>query len=280
MAIIPRSSTEAVRTAQLAETAGFDAVWLGDTLGDWIDPSQPFLDPWPLLGLFSARTERITLGTLVTNVAWRPPEQIARWAMTVDQIAGGRFELGVGCGYVDDQRMAGPEVVAMPGSERVARLDEGLHVLDRLLRGDTSRFEGRFTSWEVAAMAPGCVRAPRVPLIVAGVGERVMRLAARHADRWNTFIDTSDITDFGSVAGQRLRKLDELCEREGRDPRSLGRGLTLFFEAIDAWADEDALVRTVEQFVEVGFDEFVIYPPNEDQLGRFKTATNRLHLLR
>lgn len=276
MAVIPRSTAGAVGWAQLAEGAGFDAVWLGDTLGDWIDPGQPFLDPWPLFGLLGARTRQVALGTLVTNVAWRSPIEVARWAMTADQVTDGRFEVGVGCGYVDDQRMAGPRVAGMSGSERVARLDEGLQVIDRLLRGDTTPFQGRFSSFEVAAMAPGCVTSPRVPLVVAGVGERVMRVAAKLADRWNTFVDTATIAEFVPVARRRLARLDELCREEGRDPATLGRGLTLFFETVDPWADKDSLADIIEEYVQVGFDEFVVYPPRDDQLGQFEAAMQRV----
>lgn len=265
LAVIPRSAAGAVRTARFAEDTGFDTVWLGDTLGDWIDPSSAFLDPWPLFGALAERTSRIGLGVLVTNVSWRAPVQIARWTMTVDQLSRGRFALGLGCGYVDDQRMAGPDVTGMPATERVARLEESLVVLRRLLDGDTSAFAGAFTQYEGAAMAPGPFRGRRVPIVVAGVGERVMRVAVQAADRWNTFVDTSSMAEFRPVAARRLDALDRICDEHGRDPGSLQRSLTVYFEAVDVWAAPDTLRRIVEEYAPLGFDEFVVYPPAYDR---------------
>ena len=267
LALVQRSPAESRDLTLWAEQVGFDTVWVGDTLGDWIDPRAPFLDAWPLLGALAEATSRIGLGVLVSNVAWRSPIEIARWAMTLDQLSGGRFEVGLGCGYVDDQKMAGPAVEQMPAGERVDRLEEGLQVVDRLLRGDTGPFAGLFSSYTVAAMAPGVVQRPRPPLTVAGVGPRVMRLAARHADAWNTFVDTATIEEFREVAVGRARRMDEMCEAEGRDPASLRRALTVYFEAVDPWADQGVLPSIVDTYSALGFSEFVLYPPAADRLG-------------
>jgi alkanesulfonate monooxygenase SsuD/methylene tetrahydromethanopterin reductase-like flavin-dependent oxidoreductase (luciferase family) len=267
VALIQRSVEEVRQLAVWAEEVGFDTVWVGDTLGDWIEPSAPFLDAWPVLGALAGQTSKARLGVLVTNVAWRSPVEIARWTMTLDQMSAGRFELGLGCGYVEDQQMAGPSVVAMAAAERVARLEEGLQVIDKLLRGETAAFAGRFTSYSVAAMAPGPVQLPRPPLTVAGVGERVMRLAARHADVWNTFVDTATLDEFHDVAARRVARMDQLCAEEGRDPQSLRRSLTAYFEAVDPWSDPATLPSMVETYGALGFDEFVLYPPEANGLA-------------
>jgi alkanesulfonate monooxygenase SsuD/methylene tetrahydromethanopterin reductase-like flavin-dependent oxidoreductase (luciferase family) len=230
------------------------------------------LDAWPVLGDLVQLTGKIRLGVLVANVSWRSPVEIARWAMTLDQLSSGRFELGLGCGYVEDQRMAGPDVSAMAPRERVDRLEEGLRVIDRLLRGDTDPFSGTFTTYEVAAMAPGSVQQPRLPVTVAGVGSRVMQLAATHADTWNTFVDTASMDDFREVAVERVARMDRLCDEQGRDPLSLRRSLTVFFEAVDPWAKPGVLAAIVESYQALGFEEFVLYPPTQDGLEAAATV--------
>jgi alkanesulfonate monooxygenase SsuD/methylene tetrahydromethanopterin reductase-like flavin-dependent oxidoreductase (luciferase family) len=111
------------------------------------------------MAAWAAITTRIRVGMLITNLAWRSPVLVARAAAAIDQVSGGRFELGIGAGAFADQAMGG--VLEMPPSERVARLAEGAAVIDRLLRGDVTAFAGRSTQYETASMAPRCVQAPR-----------------------------------------------------------------------------------------------------------------------
>src|SRR6266508_371965 len=125
------------------------------------------------------------LGRLIANLSWRSPVLVARAAAAIDQVSGGRFELGLGAGAFDDQAIA--VVLEMPPGERVARLAEGAAVIDRLLRGGVTPFVGRFTRYEAASMAPGCVQAPRPSITIAANGAGALRVAARYADGWNTW---------------------------------------------------------------------------------------------
>jgi alkanesulfonate monooxygenase SsuD/methylene tetrahydromethanopterin reductase-like flavin-dependent oxidoreductase (luciferase family) len=217
----------------------------------------------------AAETEEIELGMLITNLAWRDPVQVARFAMTVDQISKGRFVLGVGCGQVDDQIMAGNAIHQMANSERVDRLAEGVQVLDRLLRGDESGFHGTFTSYDAAAMAPGSVQQPRVPIVVAGNGRRSMQIAVEHADTWNTWVDNGDVDAFHTQTIERVARLDQLLAEAGRAPDSLARSLLVFHDALDPWSDDSTIPRLVERFRPLGFTEFVFYPPGPEQLRDF-----------
>ena len=152
--VLPRDPEHGQDLALRMEDTEFDTAWIGDTLGDWRQRSAPLLDPWVTLGALATETENLELGMLVTNLAWRDPVQVARFAMTVDQLSNGRFVLGLGCGQVDDQLMVGRPTFEMPVKERVDRLEEGTLVIDRLLRQDVSDFSGTFTQYENAAMAP------------------------------------------------------------------------------------------------------------------------------
>lgn len=251
------------------EDTEFDTAWVEDTLGDSRDRAAPMLDSWVALGAMAAETDDIDLGILISNLTWRDPVQVARFAMTVDQISDGRFILGLGCGQLEDQEMAGPQAFTMPAKERVDRLEEGVQVIDRLLRQDNSPFVGSFTSYGSVAMAPGCVQEPRLPIVVAGNGKRTMRVAATHADTWNTWIDNGDVDLFHTQTVERIALLDEHLKHIGRDPETLTRSLLVYVDAMDPWADEDAIPRVVDKFRPLGFTEFIFYPPRPEQFRTF-----------
>ena len=281
MYLIPRDSDHDRSLLQRLEDTDLDTAWVGDTLGDWRAPDQPLLDVWVTLGALAVETRRVRLGMLVTNLAWRRPIEVARFAMTVDQLSGGRFTLGLGCGQVDDQVMAGPQVLDMANRERVDRLEEGVVVIDRLLRGDGSAFDGEFTTYASAATAPGCVQAPRLPIVVAGNGPRVTRLAADRGDTWNTWIDNGDVDAFRALTVDRVRRFEERLAENGRGPDAVTRSLLVLDDVIDPWGDDASIPRLVDQFRPLGFTEFVFYPPRADQLRGFsRIATHVLPTLR
>jgi alkanesulfonate monooxygenase SsuD/methylene tetrahydromethanopterin reductase-like flavin-dependent oxidoreductase (luciferase family) len=281
MYVIPRDQEHGGDLLRRGEDSDLDTVWVGDTLGDWRDLDAPLLDVWVTLGALAVESRRLRLGMLVTNLAWRRPFEVARFAMTVDQLSGGRFTLGLGCGEVDDQVMAGAQVLAMTPRERVDRLEEGLSVVDRLLRGDRSAWHGRFTDFDAAATAPGSVQRPRIPLAVAGNGPRVVRLAADRADIWNTWIDNGDADEFHALTVDRMRRFDERLDQNGRGAEAVTRSLLVFDDVMDPWSDDDAIPRLVSKFRPLGFTQFVFYPPRADQLDSFsRIATSVLPSLR
>lgn len=251
------------------EDTEFDTAWVEDTLGDCRNRSAPLLDSWVSLGAMAADTEDIELGILISNLTWRDPVQVARFAMSVDQISNGRFVLGLGCGQLEDQHMAGPDAFTMSPKERVDRLEEGVHVIDRLLRGDTSPFSGEFTTYNSVAMQPGCVQDPRLPLLVAGNGRRTMRVAAEHADTWNTWIDNGDVDLFHTQTVERIARLDSDLDELDRDPTTLTRSLLVYLDAMDPWSDAGAIPQLVDKFRPLGFTEFIFYPPRPDQYRAF-----------
>jgi alkanesulfonate monooxygenase SsuD/methylene tetrahydromethanopterin reductase-like flavin-dependent oxidoreductase (luciferase family) len=267
--VIPRDSEHGRDLALRMEDTEFDTAWIGDTLGDWRQRSAPLLDSWVTLGALATETEDLELGMMVTNLAWRDPVQVARFAMTVDQLSGGRFVLGLGCGQVDDQLMVGRPTFEMGAKERVDRLEEGTVIIDRLLRQDVSDFDGQFTQYENAAMAPGCVQKPRLPLALAGNGPRITKMAARMADTWNAWIDITDLDEWHRRIVERTSMLDDYLAEIGRDPETLTRSLLAFDEAFDAWSDPGAVPELVERFAPLGFTEFIFYPPEPRDWKKF-----------
>jgi alkanesulfonate monooxygenase SsuD/methylene tetrahydromethanopterin reductase-like flavin-dependent oxidoreductase (luciferase family) len=195
--------------------------------------------------------------------------EVARFAMTVDQLSNGRFVLGLGCGEVEDQLMVGRPTFEMPPKERVDRLEEGTQVIDRLLRQDVSDFSGTFTQYENAAMAPGCIQKPRLPIALAGNGPRITKMAARMADTWNAWIDITDVDEFHRQISERTAMLDDYLAEIGREPETLTRSLLALDEAFDAWSDPGAVPALVEKFAPLGFTEFIFYPPEPRNWKKF-----------
>lgn len=281
MYLLPRDGGHGRDLLSRLDDSDLDTAWVGDTLGDWQALDRPMLDTWVTLGALAVESHRVRLGMLVTNLAWRRPFEVARFSMTVDQLSPGRFVLGLGCGEVDDQVMAGDAVLHMPNRERVDRLEEGFEVVDRLLRQDRSAFHGRFTDYEQAATAPGCVQRPRLPVVVAGNGPRVMRIAADRADGWNTWVDNGDLDAFHAVTVERVARFGDRLAENGRGPDAVSRSLLVFDGICDPWGDPATIPRIVERFRPLGITEYVFYPPRPDQLESFsRIATQVLPTLR
>ena len=257
------------------EARGFDLLFLADHLFHYRLPDRPFLDAWMLLAAITQTTSRIRLGTLVTNLSWRQPVLVAKNAIAIDQLSGGRLELGVGCGAYADQAMV--DALKMSPGQRVRRLDEGLEVLHRLLTGDTEPFAGEFTAYDQASVVPGCVQHPRAPLTVAASGERTLEVAARRADVWNCVTGDVDLKTSISDITAKVRILDAGCERAGRDPRSLRRSLLLWRAGgSDPWAHRGALSEMVERFSPLGFSDFIAFSATPEQQDAFDHASTEI----
>ena len=166
---------EALEEVRLAEQAGFDSVWLAEH-----HLQREHYWPSPLIGLagFATATERITLGTNVIVLPFYHPVRAAEDAQLLSIMSGGRFILGVGMGYREDEFNGyGVEV-----KTRGRRYEEALGLLRRLLHEDEVTFEGRFFTVKGASVQPKW-SAP-VPLWAGGWGEQNLRRAAQYADEW------------------------------------------------------------------------------------------------
>jgi alkanesulfonate monooxygenase SsuD/methylene tetrahydromethanopterin reductase-like flavin-dependent oxidoreductase (luciferase family) len=244
------------------ESRGFDVLAVADHVFNFRVPERPFLDGWIRLAALAAVTRTARIASLVTNVTWRSPVQIAKNAIALDQLSGGRFELGLGCGGYRDQRMM--NVFDMPVSERVSRLSEAVEVIDRLLRGDTTSFEGRYTRFDEAHTAPGCIQKPRPPLIIGAGAPRTLTITARHADIWNCATPDGDLDDMTAVLRKRVDQLVAACDRCNRDPATVRRSLLLWSSDADPWAAKGAFERLIERFAPLGFSDFIALMPQPE----------------
>ena len=166
--------------AGAAEEAGWDGLFVWDHVVHRKATRRSFGDPWMLLTAAALATSRIRLGTLVTPVARRRPQQLARQVATLDAISDGRVVFGAGLGGpVDDEygsfgEPTDPVVLA-------ERLDEGLELLERYWSGETVTHHGTHFRVDDVALLPATVQRPRPPVWVAGFWphRRPMRRAAR-----------------------------------------------------------------------------------------------------
>jgi F420-dependent oxidoreductase-like protein len=170
------------------------------------------LDAWATLAALAAVTSTLRLGTLVSPATFRHPSELAKVVATVDQVSGGRVEVGMGTGWSEPEH----ETYGFPFpplGNRMGVLEEQLQVVTGQWADGPFSFEGRHYAINELDAHPKPVQRPRPPLIMGGSGgPRSLRLAARWCDEYNTVSKTAP------ECAEMRRNLDEACGREGRDP--------------------------------------------------------------
>lgn len=250
-----RTWHEQVEGFQLAEELGFDHAWLVDHLLDTDgSPDVPMHEAWTLLAGLAAVTSRIRLGVLVTSNTFRQPALLAKQAVTVDHISRGRLILGLGTGwYEDEHRRYG---LPFPSAgERVDRLEETIEVLESLMQRDRTTFHGRHYRLEDAPLSPKPLQRPRIPLLIGAHRPRMLQVAARHADMWDTFptIPGSATAGMQEEVAARVERFEAACREIGRDPREIRRST---WAAGDVSRSEEAFLTFVRNYRSLGFTDF------------------------
>jgi len=221
--------------AQRAEAVGFDSIWVGDHLFVRFPPDDVYQiwEGWSMLSALAASTTRVELGSLVACTSFRNPALLAKMAVTVDEISGGRLTLGLGAGWHEPDFRA----FGYPYDHRVSRFEEALTLIATLLRKGKIDFEGRFHQARECELRPRGPRAQGPPILVGAAGERMLRLTARHADIWNRDLGPAEsITDLP----EWRTRVDAACTKEGRDPNSLERYAMIGIETPGAPSSEDS----------------------------------------
>jgi alkanesulfonate monooxygenase SsuD/methylene tetrahydromethanopterin reductase-like flavin-dependent oxidoreductase (luciferase family) len=254
---------------QYLEELGFDSAWVADHFTNYREQAaEPWLECWTLLSALAASTERIRVGTLVTNITFHNPAVLARQALTVDHVSGGRLELGIGAGGArSDHDKTGVPFWDPP--ERTARLREFTEIVDHMLRNEKTTYRGRYYTVEDADMSPPPVQRPRPPLTLAAWGPKSLRVAAENADSWNFAPVRPELTPEQNLqeTARRNEMLDDYCSELGRDPAEITRSLLLFPRASDTPFDSDeAFQDFVGRYREIGIDEFILYWWREDAI--------------
>jgi probable F420-dependent oxidoreductase len=205
---------EYLALARAAEEAGFDSIHVGDHLL-YREPDRGPWEAWTLLSALAAATERVRLGPLVACAAFHPPGLIAKMAATIDEVSGGRFELGLGAGWSEDEFGA----FGLPYDRRVARFEESFAIVRGLLAGERVTLAGRFWQADDAVLLPPPAR--RIPLMIGSNGPRVLSFTLPHVDAWNTwYIDYGNTAEGFAALNERI---SAAAREAGRAPEAVER---------------------------------------------------------
>jgi alkanesulfonate monooxygenase SsuD/methylene tetrahydromethanopterin reductase-like flavin-dependent oxidoreductase (luciferase family) len=245
--------------ARHADSAGLDSVWICDHLvsAPKGHPPEGVLEAWTILSAVAACTQRVAVGTLVTCGSFRHPALLAKMATTVDGISGGRLVLGLGAGVPGLEY----ETYGFPDDHRLARLEETLEIVGGLLRGAVVTTSGRYHQLRNASLLPPPDRP--IPLLVAGDGPRLLQLAARHAQAWNTAWHGAPDDRLRA----RLAAMTRALADEGREPGSLH--VTVGISVTDPdhpdidddgvfAGSPDELAHLLDQYAMLAVDELIV----------------------
>lgn len=214
--------TDILAMARRAEDVGFDSIWVSDhltrfgpivKLGPW--------ECWSLLAALAATTSRVELGPLVSSTSFREPALLAKMAATVDEISGGRLVLGIGAGWREPEYRA----FGYPFDHRASRFEEALTIIRGMLREGSVDFSGNYYQVSGAELRPPGRRPAGPPIMMGASGDRMLRLAAEHADRWNCWLIFGDSRPAAAVPF--LSRLDAACLAAGRDPATIERSIAV-----------------------------------------------------
>ena len=217
-----------VEYARLAVRVGADSVWLSDHL--FLDlakyggsPARAgCYDPLVTLAAIARLVPDVRVGTLVMCEALRPASILAKALATLDRISDGRLDVGLGAGWYEPEYEAIELPMPRPGV-RLDRLVEALDIVRGMIGGQPHRAETTFNGAIDARCLPGSLQQPSPRVFAGGKGDRLLRVAAAHADGWNTcWVWTPD------AYRERLDVLERACEDIERDPATVWRSLGLY----------------------------------------------------
>ena len=244
-----------MRSAALAaEEAGFDGLWTWDHLRDPDGDPAGVPECLTTLAAMAEVTKRVTLGPLVLNVSSRHPGLLANMAATLQQIASGRFILGLGAGgstqtpYAREQQALG--LIVEGDGVRAERVAEAAQVLRRLWSGDASSFAG--THYRLDRPAGYLRAAPPPPIVIGGFGPRMAAIAGTHGDGFNTQARHPQLADLARIAR-------DAHAASGRDPARFS--LSVFAGLAPAWLRSDSESRATLTRHQVDRLILLIQPP-------------------
>jgi alkanesulfonate monooxygenase SsuD/methylene tetrahydromethanopterin reductase-like flavin-dependent oxidoreductase (luciferase family) len=257
---------EMIKRWQYLETSGLDGAMLADHFVNFANPRDHWYESWTLLAALATQTKTMRIG-LLSATPWRNPAFLARQAMTVDHISNGRLDLGLGAGAQGevDISYAMTGTPDWPPRERVERFREVVEIVDQLLRNPETTYKGKYYQLEGTVINPQPVQKPRPPLMIGGNGLRMLKIAARYADTWNTFggVDVKSSAEMLALTRQRSACLDNFCAEIGRDPTTLRRSVLIYTneDYQRLYSIPGAFEDIVNRYQAIGFSEFIFFYP-------------------
>jgi alkanesulfonate monooxygenase SsuD/methylene tetrahydromethanopterin reductase-like flavin-dependent oxidoreductase (luciferase family) len=230
-----------VETWQLAESVGFDAIWLFDHFfALYGDPNGPCLEASTLLSALALKTSRVRIGVLVYGNTHRHPAILAKEMVTIDHLSNGRVTLGIGTGWNEREHAA--YAIPFPSAgDRVGMLDEALTVIRSLMTEERTTFDGTYYQLQDAPFAPKPIQG-KMPILVGGKRPKMLKVIARHADIWDSGPTPDELR-------QRRVTLVENCAAIGRDPDEILISIAL---GADRLEDEKGFADLVRAYRAAG----------------------------
>ena len=293
------------RLAQGAERLGFSGLFMCDHLVNQNFAKLPCLDPWVALGALASKTEKLTLGTLVTPVGFRYPSLVAKMGASLDMISNGRFQLSLGAGWNETEYKA--YGIPFPSvGQRVRQLREALQIIRLMWTEGKPSFKGKYYGISEAWSSPKPMRTPS-KIWVGGRGEKgILKIVAELADGWNALGASPEEYD------HLVKVLREHCEKAGRRFESIERSYygwflagrseeefqRLFEKHYAPFKRDDetmrqlmdrvrqggrAMVGTVDQAIErigeydkLGVSYLILYFPDRDPVGSMRLFSEKI----
>jgi F420-dependent oxidoreductase-like protein len=254
-----------IELAEQAEALGFESLWVFDHFHTVPAPTDEItFEGFSVLTALAMITTRVRLGHMVVCTGFRNPALTAKLSSTVDVISGGRFELGIGAGWKEEEWRAYGYGFPTLG-ERMGALGDHLEVITRMFAPGRAQFEGTYAHVRGAINVPKGLQQPRIPIIVGGNGERrTAGYAIKYADELNlVFIEADEVA-------QRMADVRKRCETEGRDPATLRFSLYTKDEAVRRAGQ--ARVDYLARLAEIGLDRAVCFPTRWDPTTEAQAA--------
>jgi F420-dependent oxidoreductase-like protein len=241
-----------IELAGQAEALGFESLWVFDHFHTVPRPAEEItFESFSTLTAIAMATERLRLGHMVICAGFRNPALTAKLASTIDVISGGRFELGIGAGWKEDEwRAYGYGFPTL--AERMGALGDHLGVIKEMFGPGPATYDGRYAAVRGAINVPKGVQ-QRIPIIVGGNGQRVTAgYAIRYGDELNyVFLSAGEVAE-------RMRDVRARCETEGRDPGTLR--FSMYVRDDDMRHPGQARIDALAALAAVGLDRIVCFP--------------------
>jgi F420-dependent oxidoreductase-like protein len=242
---------------RVADEAGFDHCWCMDHLAS-LGPRDdgPIFEAWTLLAGMAVATSRTRIGCMVTGNTYRHPALLAKAAVTVDHLSGGRLEFGLGAGWAENEHT----MLGLPFGSRGDRanwLEEACEIIRSLWTQPRASFVGTNYKITEAVAEPKPVQQPYPPIWIGGSGrQRTLRITARYADVWNAAGGSpSEVAEASAV-------LDQRCDEIGRDPAQIRRSVQMRVAEAN-----DELLERAESYRAVGVTEIVLILSGQNTAG-------------
>ena len=244
-----------VGMAKLAEEIGFESVWTFEHAivpNDYqsrypysadgkmgVTPETNFVDPLVALAAIAAQTTTLRLGTGVNILSQANPLYVAKQAASLDFVSNGRFELGVGIGWLREEFQA----AGTPFERRGARFDDYVQAMRKVWSGETVEHESEFLSWTGFKSHPTPVQKP-FPVVIGGTKGKAFERTARYGNGW--FAPSPSLDHLAPL----MKKLDDACAEVGRDRSEI--------EVTTMWSPDPADLSDVDRYAELGVGRLVV----------------------